>query len=125
MSRLTKEREQEIRKQQEGTDGCFEIGELLSEIDALRAELSARPIPISEVEIDLAIQAAKLEKDRDQLKTENETMKQKLSERVAKLRECLNWYSQKIYLCPEGTLFDWEKPARNALAQDDEMEEKG
>ncbi len=39
---LTPEREKEIREQQKGPDGCFEIGELLAEIDRLRAEAIER-----------------------------------------------------------------------------------
>lgn len=37
--RLTPEREATIRKQQDSPDGCFEVQELLNEIDVLRQEL--------------------------------------------------------------------------------------
>lgn len=49
---LTPEREQEIRKQQEGPDGCFEVEELLAEIDRLRIWASDSHVTDLEKECD-------------------------------------------------------------------------
>ena len=98
--RLTKEREQEIRHYNEyGSDDTIIIGELLEEIDALRAELD------DSREIRLAIKLVRAEKERDELKAEIDALR-------GESRQLNNTQSTNCgcvvnigsYVCPHGNV---------------------